>query len=77
MAPTENDILERLQIEGDFTESQSIQVTECLLEQTKATLQSGDDTLVSGSGKFDEPVKSRNPDSFVKWPSSRRANLEE
>jgi hypothetical protein len=29
------------------------------------------------TAKFDEPVKSRNPDGFVKRSSSRRANLEE
>jgi integration host factor subunit alpha len=52
MALTKNDIAERLQAELGFTKSQSIQVTECLLEQIKASLESGGDVLVSGFGKF-------------------------
>ena len=58
MALTKNDIVERLQVELGFTKSQSIQVTECLLEQIKASLESGDDVLVSGFGKF--CVKNKN-----------------
>jgi integration host factor subunit alpha len=53
-----NDIVARLQAELGFTKSQSIQVTECLLEQIKASLESGDDVLVSGFGKFS--VKEKN-----------------
>jgi integration host factor subunit alpha len=60
-----NDIVARLQEELGFTKSQSIQVTECLLEQIKASLESGDDVLVSGFGKFCVKEKSqrkgRNP----------------
>ena len=52
MALTKNDIVERLQAELGFTKSQSIQVTECLIEQIKASLESGDNVLVSGFGKF-------------------------
>ena len=65
MALTKNDIVERLQAELGFTKSQSIQVTECLIEQIKASLESGDDVLVSGFGKFCVKKKSerkgRNP----------------
>jgi integration host factor subunit alpha len=65
MALTKNDIVERLQAELGFTKSQSIQVAECLLEQIKASLESGDDVLVSGFGKFCVKEKSkrkgRNP----------------
>jgi len=52
IALTKNDIVERLQAELCFTKSQSIQVTECLIEVIKASLESGDDVLVSGFGKF-------------------------
>ena len=65
MALTKNDIVERLQAELGFTKSQSIQVTECLIEQIKVSLESGDDVLVSGFGKFCVKKKSerkgRNP----------------
>jgi integration host factor subunit alpha len=65
MALTKNDIVERLQAEIGYTKSQSIQVTECLLEQIKVALESGDDVLVSGFGKFCVKEKSqrkgRNP----------------
>jgi integration host factor subunit alpha len=59
MALTKNDIVARLQEELGFTKSQSMQVTECLLEQIKSSLESGDDVLVSGFGKF--CVKEKNP----------------
>ncbi|MEE4606702.1 MAG: HU family DNA-binding protein [Desulfobacteraceae bacterium] len=52
MALTKNDIVVWLQEELGFTKCQSIQVTECLLEQIKASLESGDDVLVTGFGKF-------------------------
>jgi uncharacterized protein with HEPN domain len=34
-------------------------------------------TIIGEASNHDEPVKSQNPDSFVKRLSSRRANLEE
>ena len=65
MALTKNDIVERLQADLGFTKSQSIQVTECLIEQIKVSLESGDDVLVSGFGKFcvkkKNERKGRNP----------------
>ena len=59
MALTKNDIVARLQEELGFTKSQSIQVTESLIEVIKASLESGDDVMVSGFGKF--CVKEKNP----------------
>jgi integration host factor subunit alpha len=58
MALTKNDIVARLQEELGFTKGQSIQVTESLIEVIKASLESGDDVLVSGFGKFS--VKEKN-----------------
>jgi integration host factor subunit alpha len=58
MALTKNDIVARLQEELGFTKTQSIQVTESLIEVIKASLESGDDVLVSGFGKF--TVKEKN-----------------
>jgi integration host factor subunit alpha len=52
MTLKKNKIVARLQAELGFTKSQSIQVTECLLEQIKASLESGGQVLVSGFGKF-------------------------
>jgi integration host factor subunit alpha len=65
MALTKNDIVARLQTELGFTKSQSIQVTESLIEVIKASLESGDDVLVTGFGKFcvkeKKRRKGRNP----------------
>jgi nucleoid DNA-binding protein len=52
MALTKNDIVERLQVEPGFTQSQSIRVTECLIEQIKVSLGSGDDVLFQDSANF-------------------------
>jgi integration host factor subunit alpha len=52
MALKKNDIVERFQAELGFTKSKSIQITECLLELIKASLESSDDVLVAGFGKF-------------------------
>jgi integration host factor subunit alpha len=65
MALTKNNIVERLQAELGFTRSQAIEITECLLEQIKASLETGNDVLVSGFGKFcvkeKNERKGRNP----------------
>jgi integration host factor subunit alpha len=52
MALTKNDIVERLQADLGLTKSKSIEITECLLQQIKASLESGEDVLVTGFGKF-------------------------
>jgi integration host factor subunit alpha len=65
MALTKNDIVERLQAELGFPKSQTIEITESLIEVIKASLESGDDVLVSGFGKFcvkdKNQRKGRNP----------------
>ncbi|MFY9941726.1 MAG: integration host factor subunit alpha [Desulfobacterales bacterium] len=58
MALTKNDIVERLQADLGLSKSKSIEVTECLFEQIKASLESGQEVLVSGFGKF--RVKDKN-----------------
>jgi integration host factor subunit alpha len=58
MALTKNDIVARLQAELGLPKSKSIEITECLLEQIKASLETGDDVLVTGFGKF--CVKDKN-----------------
>jgi integration host factor subunit alpha len=65
MALTKNDIVERLQAELGLPKSKSIEITECLIEQIKASLETGNDVLVSGFGKFclkdKNARKGRNP----------------
>jgi len=65
MALTKKDFVERLQAELGFTKSQAIEITECLLEQIKTSLETGDVVLFSGLGKFCVKGKSarkgRNP----------------
>jgi integration host factor subunit alpha len=51
MALTKNDIVLKVNDLG-FTKKKSIETVESLLEIIKETLESGDDVLVSGFGKF-------------------------
>jgi len=52
MALTKKDIVEALQTEIGFTRHKSANIVESLLETIKSTLESGEDVLVSGFGKF-------------------------
>ena len=52
MALTKADIIADVQQELGFTKNQSIELVEQLLEIIKSTLESGEDILVSGFGKF-------------------------
>ena len=52
MALTKQNIVEQLQSELGFLKKQSIEITESLLELIKSSLESGEDVLVSGFGKF-------------------------
>ena len=65
MALTKADIVEAVQTEINFTRHQSIDIVESLLETIKSKLESGEDVLVSGFGKFCIQEKSerrgRNP----------------
>ena len=65
MALTKNDIVEQLQTELGFPKRKSIEITESLFEIIKAALESGDDVLVTGFGKFcvkeKNQRKGRNP----------------
>jgi len=65
MALTKNDIVERLQAELGLPKSKAVEITECLLEQIKTSLETGSDVLVSGFGKFcvkdKNARKGRNP----------------
>ena len=65
MALTKKDIVDRMQAELGFLRNRSVEITESLLELIKATLESGDDVLVSGFGKFcvkeKKARKGRNP----------------
>lgn len=65
MALTKNDIVERISNDLGFPKNHANETVESLLEIIKSTLESGDDVLVSGFGKFcvkDKPArKGRNP----------------
>ena len=52
MALTKHGIVEQLQAELGFPKNKSVEIVESLLEIIKASLESGDDVLVSGFGKF-------------------------
>jgi integration host factor subunit alpha len=65
MALTKKDIVDRIQSEVGFQLNRSVEIAETLLELIKSTLESGEDVLVSGFGKFcvkeKRQRKGRNP----------------
>lgn len=65
MALTKHDIVEQIQAGLGFPKNQSVEITESLIELIKSSLDSGDDVLVSGFGKFcvkdKAERKGRNP----------------
>ena len=52
MALTKNDIVDSVYNRLDLPKKNSIQLVESLLEIIKKTLESGEDVLISGFGKF-------------------------
>ena len=65
MTLTKSQIIEEIRTRNGFTRKKSIETVETLLEIMKKTLESGDDVLISGFGKFCVKEKSerkgRNP----------------
>ena len=65
MALTKKDIVDQVQGQLGSPKNQSVEITETLLEIIKSTLESGEDVLVSGFGKFclkeKKARKGRNP----------------
>ncbi|RJQ57180.1 MAG: integration host factor subunit alpha [Desulfobacteraceae bacterium] len=64
-ALTKAEIISAIQKENGYSQKQSINIVETLLEIIKSTLESGEDILVSGFGKFQvrskRARKGRNP----------------
>ena len=58
MSLTKERIIETIFNSTDLSRRRSRQVVECLLENVKKTLESGEDVLISGFGKF--CVKEKN-----------------
>jgi len=52
MTLTKTDVIESVKDQIGFTRKQSIETVETLLEIIKSTLESGEDVLISGFGKF-------------------------
>ena len=65
MALTKIQIIEKVMKRNGFTKKKSIETVETLLEIMKRTLESGEDVLISGFGKFKVRQKAerkgRNP----------------
>ena len=49
---TKADIVDAIQKENGYSRKQSTEVTEILLEIIKQSLESGEDVMISGFGKF-------------------------
>ena len=62
---TKAEIIEAIQKENGYSRKQSFEVTEILLEIIKQSLESGEDVMISGFGKFQVKTKrqrrGRNP----------------
>lgn len=52
MTLTKAQIIEEISSKDGFTKKKSIEIVETLLDIIKSTLESGDDVLISGFGKF-------------------------
>jgi integration host factor subunit alpha len=52
MALTKNDIVEKVWDQLSCARNEAIEITESLIETIKSSLESGEDVLVSGFGKF-------------------------
>jgi integration host factor subunit alpha len=65
MALTKADIINAVQVEEGLTKQQGTEIIETLIEIIKSTLETGEDVLISGFGKFCVREKSerkgRNP----------------
>jgi integration host factor subunit alpha len=65
MAFTKADIVDAINRDYGFTKNKSIEMVETLIETIKQSLESGEDVLVSGFGKFSvnekKERKGRNP----------------
>jgi len=65
MTLTKSDIVETIRVKNGFSRNQSVETLEALLEIIKRTLESGEDVLLSGFGKFcvrlKKERKGRNP----------------
>lgn len=77
MALTKTMITEQIQIELDLSRTTSYEVMEALLEIIKSTIESGEDIMISGFGKFcvneKKARKGRNPatDEEMTLPARR------
>jgi integration host factor subunit alpha len=65
MTLTKKNLIQNIQTLNGYTEAQSIGMVESVLELIKASLENGDDVLISGFGKFcvheKDSRKGRNP----------------
>ena len=65
MSLTKRDIVEQVCNEIGFPKNQSFEIVEALIELIKKTLESGEDVMISGFGKFcvkeKKERKGRNP----------------
>jgi integration host factor subunit alpha len=65
MTLTKKGLIRSIQKQNGYSENQSIEMVETMLEQIKSSLENGDDVLISGFGKFcvrgKNARKGRNP----------------
>jgi integration host factor subunit alpha len=52
MTLTKSHIIEEIRIKNGFTRKKSVETVETLIEIIKGTIESGEDVLISGFGKF-------------------------
>ena len=76
MALTKENIVHKIYNQCGFSKTKSIEVVESLLETIKQTLESGEDVLISGFGKFclneKNERRGRNPQTGEDLPLRAR-----
>jgi integration host factor subunit alpha len=65
MTLTKKDLIQNIQKLNGYTEAQSAEMLDCVMDNIKTSLENGDDVLISGFGKFcvheKDSRKGRNP----------------
>ena len=76
MSITKGEIVNNISNHCGYSKAQSLEMVESILEEIKSSLESGEDVLISGFGKFcvknNKPRRGRNPSTGEDLPLGAR-----